>query len=69
MIESIPNELSEGLISKAVYVWDDPDLAQRWMNAPHPELGGRTPLATASEPDGAHEVEELLAKLFYGLPV
>jgi len=53
----------------AAHVWDDALLGDRWMNAPHPELGGRTPLAAASTPDGALEVEMILASLFYGLPV
>ena len=69
MITSSSNKDIEELLSKAVYVWDEPSLARRWMNAPHPELGGRPPLAIASTPDGVREVEAILANLFYGLPV
>lgn len=57
------------VIAHAEYVWDDRDQARRWMNHPHPELGGRTPLAVASTELGARSVEYVLDSLFYGLPV
>jgi len=57
------------VMAAAEYVWDDATRARQWMNKPHPELAGRTPLEVASTELGARSVEELLDKLFYGLPV
>jgi uncharacterized protein (DUF2384 family) len=34
----------------------------------HPELGKRTPLESAMTELGARRVEELLDRLFYGIP-
>lgn len=34
----------------------------------HPELGRRTPLDLAMTELGARQVEELLDRLFYGIP-
>jgi len=56
------------VMATAEYVWDDADQARQWMNRPHPELSGRTPLVAASTELGARSVEGLLDKLFYGLP-
>ena len=52
----------------AEYVWDDKELARQWMNKPHPELEGRTPVAAAATELGARSVEYILNCLFYGLP-
>jgi putative toxin-antitoxin system antitoxin component (TIGR02293 family) len=52
----------------AEYVWDDKELARQWMNKPHPELEGRTPVAAAATELGARYVEYILNCLFYGLP-
>jgi putative toxin-antitoxin system antitoxin component (TIGR02293 family) len=57
------------VMATAEYTWDDADRARIWMNAPHSELGGRTPLAAATTELGARTVETVLDKLFYGLPV
>jgi putative toxin-antitoxin system antitoxin component (TIGR02293 family) len=56
-------------MAAAEYTWDDPDHARTWMNQPHSELAGRTPLSVATTELGARAVEEVLDKLFYGLPV
>jgi putative toxin-antitoxin system antitoxin component (TIGR02293 family) len=56
------------VMAAAEYTWDDAEQARIWMNEPHPELGGRTPLATATTELGARTVETVLDKLFYGLP-
>ncbi len=56
-------------VAAAEYTWDDPEQARNWMNQPHPELAGNTPLAVAATELGARQVEDLLDKLFYGLPV
>jgi len=57
------------VMAAAEYTWDDPDQARTWMNQPHSELAGRTPLSVASTELGARAVEAVLDKLFYGLPV
>jgi putative toxin-antitoxin system antitoxin component (TIGR02293 family) len=56
------------VLAAAEYTWDDPEQARAWMNQPHPELQGRTPLAAAKTELGARSVEAILDKLFYGLP-
>ena len=40
-----------------------------WMSKPHRELNGQTPLEVARTELGARRVEDLLDKLFFGLPV
>ncbi len=57
------------VLAAAEFTWDDADQARNWMNRPHPELGGRTPLSAAATELGARSVEEILDRLFYGLPV
>jgi putative toxin-antitoxin system antitoxin component (TIGR02293 family) len=57
------------VMAHAEYVLDDPEIARRWMNAPHPELNGRTPFAAAATELGARSVEYVLDSLFYGLPI
>ena len=56
------------VLAAAEYTWDDPKQARAWMNQPHPELQGRTPLVVAKTELGARSVEAILDKLFYGLP-
>jgi putative toxin-antitoxin system antitoxin component (TIGR02293 family) len=50
-------------------VWRDRDEARRFMNRPHPELDGRTPLEVAMTEIGARQVEEVLERGLHGLPV
>src|SRR5260370_30720550 len=56
------------VMAAAEYTWDDPDQARTWMNQPHSELAGRTPLSVATTELGARAGESGLDKLFYGLP-
>jgi putative toxin-antitoxin system antitoxin component (TIGR02293 family) len=67
--ESERTERLARVLASAEYVWDDREQAREWMNKPHAELHGRTPLDTAQTELGARRVEELLEKVFYGLPV
>ena len=67
--ESERTERQARVLAAAEFVWDDRGLAQEWMNKPHPELTNVSPLATARTELGARRVEDLLDKLFYGLPV
>lgn len=57
------------VLAAAEYTWDDVEQAKTWMNQPHPELADQTPLAAAATELGARSVEDLLDRLFYGLPV
>ncbi len=50
------------------YVWDSEADAREFLNTPHPLLDGRTPLDVSMTELGARRVEELLWKLFYGIP-
>lgn len=56
------------VIAFAEYAWDDRDDAREWMTKKHPELGKRTPLESAMTELGARRVEELLERLYYGIP-
>ena len=67
--ESERTERLARVLAHAEYVWDDRDQAREWMSKPHRELNDGTPLEAARTELGARRVEELLEKLFYGLPV
>lgn len=67
--ESERTERLARVLAAAEHVWDDRDAAREWMNKPHPELKGSTPLDTARTELGARRVETLLEKLFFGIPV
>lgn len=67
--ESERTERIARLLAQAEFVWDDREQARAWMSAPHPELNGRPPVEAARTELGARRVEDLLDKLFYGLPV
>lgn len=66
--ESEKTERLARIFATAFYVWDDEGDAQEFLNTAHPLLDGRTPLDVAMSEIGARRVEELLWKLFYGLP-
>ncbi len=67
--ESERTERLARVLAHAEYVWDDRDQAREWMSKPHRELDGRSPLEVARTELGARRVENLLNRLFYGLPV
>jgi putative toxin-antitoxin system antitoxin component (TIGR02293 family) len=50
-------------------IWHDEAGARRFLNTPHPELDGRTPLEVAVTEAGAARVEELIERGRHGLPV
>jgi putative toxin-antitoxin system antitoxin component (TIGR02293 family) len=55
------------IVVTAEYVWDDPELARRFLHEPHPMLEGHSPLSVARTELGAKRVEGLLWRLFHGL--
>jgi putative toxin-antitoxin system antitoxin component (TIGR02293 family) len=57
------------IVAFAEHVWRNEDDAREWMNTPLPELQGRTPADAAQSELGAIQVEDVLNKLLFGLPV
>ena len=66
--ESERTERLARVIATAEYVWDDTDEAKRFLTTPHSELRGKKPIDAALSELGARQVEELLWKVYYGLP-
>lgn len=67
--ESERTERLARVLAYAEYVWDDRGQAREWMNKPHRELENCAPIEIARTELGARRVEDVLDKLFYGLPV
>lgn len=51
---------------QAISLWQDSHAVRRFMDAPHPLLGGRSPRKMAQTSTGARLVEELLGRLEFG---
>ena len=66
--ESERTERLARVVAGAEEVWGNQEDAREWLRRPHPELGDKTPVERAMTELGAREVEELLNKMFYGLP-
>jgi uncharacterized protein (DUF2384 family) len=49
-------------------LWDDKPAAQRFLNAPHAELAGRTPLECACTEAGVLAVKGVVMRALHGLP-
>ncbi|MFD2272356.1 antitoxin Xre/MbcA/ParS toxin-binding domain-containing protein [Undibacterium arcticum] len=56
------------MFATAEHVWDSEVDAREFLHTPHPLLNSQTPLDVSMTELGARRVEELLWKLFYGLP-
>lgn len=67
--ESEKTERLARVIALAELLWDDQPAAQQFLNTPHAELAGRTPLESASSELGARQVEDVVTRALYGLPV
>ncbi|HEX6038719.1 antitoxin Xre/MbcA/ParS toxin-binding domain-containing protein [Longimicrobium sp.] len=50
-------------------VWEDPDLAHEFLTSAQPQLGGERPVDLARSDLGTRQVEMLLMKIEYALPV
>jgi len=66
--ESERTERLARVIATAEHVWDDAADARRFLTTPHPMLGGDTPLECAATELGARATEEILWKIYHGLP-
>lgn len=66
--ESAKTERLARIFATAHYVWDSEDEARAFMTSPHSMLQGVTPLDVSMTELGARRVEELLWRLFYGIP-
>jgi putative toxin-antitoxin system antitoxin component (TIGR02293 family) len=56
------------VMAAAEHTWNDRGDAREWLTRPHLELGKLSPLESAATELGARRVEELLDRLFYGIP-
>jgi putative toxin-antitoxin system antitoxin component (TIGR02293 family) len=66
--ESERTERMARVVANAEYVWGDRDDARRFLTTPHPALRRRSPIDAAMTELGARQVEEILGKIFHGLP-
>ena len=57
------------VLSVAERVWGNETDATEWLNGPHPELRGATPLSLLKTEAGGRAVEALLGALEFGFPV
>jgi putative toxin-antitoxin system antitoxin component (TIGR02293 family) len=67
--ESEKTERLARVIALSESLWDDADAAQRFIATRHAELENRTPLECASTELGARQVEDVVMRALYGLPV
>ena len=49
-------------------VWDDRAAARQWLLTPHPELEWQAAAGCGSSELGARQVEDLLDRIYYGIP-
>jgi putative toxin-antitoxin system antitoxin component (TIGR02293 family) len=57
------------VIALAELLWDDRAEAQRFLNTPHAELGRKRPIEAGLTELGARQVEDVVMRALYGLPV
>jgi len=67
--ESERTERLARVIAAAEFAWNNAEKAHHWLVKPHPELGRVSPVQCALTELGARQVEELLDRIYYGLPV
>lgn len=66
--ESERTERLSRVIATAEYLWDDGEAARLFLQTSHPLLDDQTPLDASMTELGARLVEEMLWKIFYGIP-
>jgi putative toxin-antitoxin system antitoxin component (TIGR02293 family) len=69
LVESEKTERLARVIALAELLWDDDVEAKRFLATPHPELGRRKPIEAGLTELGARQVEDLVMRALYGLPV
>jgi putative toxin-antitoxin system antitoxin component (TIGR02293 family) len=69
LVESERTERLARVIALAELLWDDEAEAKRFLATPHPELGRRKPIEAALTELGARQVEDVVMRALYGLPV
>lgn len=57
------------LLAMSARVFDDPQDTSRFLTRPHPLLSRKSPIDLLQTDLGLRQVEEVLAKVLYGLPV
>ncbi len=55
------------LLAQAVELFEDQEIARRWLASPQIGLGGAVPLDYAETEIGAREVEDLLGRIAHGV--
>jgi putative toxin-antitoxin system antitoxin component (TIGR02293 family) len=66
--ESERTERLARVVAAAEHVWNNREDAREWLTRPHPELENRLPIEAALTELGARRAEDLLDRLFYGIP-
>jgi putative toxin-antitoxin system antitoxin component (TIGR02293 family) len=69
LVESEKTERLARVIALAELLWDDDAEARRFLATPHPELGRKKPIEAGLTELGARQVEDLVMRALYGLPV
>ena len=69
LVESEKTERLARVIALAEMLWDDEAEAKRFLATPHPELGRRKPIEAGLTELGARQVEDIVMRALYGLPV
>ena len=69
LVEGERTERLARVIALAEMLWDDESEARRFLVTPHPELGRRKPIEAALTELGARQVEDVVMRALYGLPV
>jgi putative toxin-antitoxin system antitoxin component (TIGR02293 family) len=69
LVESEKTERLARVIAFAEMLWDDEAEAKRFLATPHPELGRRKPIEAGLTELGARQVEDIVMRALYGLPV
>jgi putative toxin-antitoxin system antitoxin component (TIGR02293 family) len=67
--ESMRLERLARMTAIAEYVWSDAELAHQFLTSVQPQLDGERPVDLSRSDLGTRQVEDLLAKLEYSLPV
>jgi putative toxin-antitoxin system antitoxin component (TIGR02293 family) len=69
LVESEKTERLARVIALAELLWDDEDEAKRFLTTPHAELARRRPIEAGLTELGARQVEDIVMRALYGLPV